>query len=94
MELQNITRLSKLNGATLSTEEISGLETAMVQRKLKENLAGKMTFWGKIYGSTQDYLIVYNINPFAEFPDKKYYFWLVRLCIDRYQLLPIICVIF
>jgi hypothetical protein len=75
MELQSIARLSPLNGATLSTEEVSGLETAMIQRRLAENLAGKMMFWGKIFGNTQDYLIVYNINPFSEFPDKKYYYW-------------------
>ncbi len=75
MELQQINRLSQLNGATLSTEEYSGLEAAMLQRKLEENLAGKMYFWGKIFGSTQDYLLVYNINPFGEFPDKKYYYW-------------------
>ena len=64
-----------MNGVTLNTEEVSGLESSMQQRKLEENLVGKMYFWGKIYGSTQDYLIVYNVNPFAEFPTKKYYFW-------------------
>lgn len=61
----------------LNIEEISGLEVAMLQRKLEENLPGKMYFWGKVFGTTQDYLIVYTINPFAIFPDKTYYFWLV-----------------
>ena len=75
MELQQLHRVGPLNGATLNTEEISGLESAMQQRKLEENLVGKMCFWGKIYGSTQDYLIVYNTNPFLEFPTKKFYFW-------------------
>lgn len=74
MELSNITRLAPLSGATLSTEEYSGLEVAMLQRKLAENLPGRMYFWGKIFGSTQDYLVVHNINPFAEFPVKKYYY--------------------
>lgn len=61
-------------GNGLSTEEYAGLEVGMMQRKLEENLAGKMKFWGKITGSTQDYLIVYNTDPNAEFPEKKYYF--------------------
>jgi len=74
MELSSIARLAPMNGATLSTEEVAGLDTAMIQRKLAENLAGKMLFWGKIFGSTQDYLITYIINPFTEFPDKKYYY--------------------
>jgi hypothetical protein len=38
-------------------------------------LPGKMYFWGKIFGTTQDYLIVHNIDPYAAFPEKKYYFW-------------------
>ena len=75
MQIHNIPRLSASNGSTLSTEEIAGLEVAMLQRKLEENLSGSILFWGKIYGSTQDYLIAHNINPFNEFPDKKYYYW-------------------
>ena len=45
-----------------------------MERRIEENLVGKMYFWGKIYGSTQDYLVVYNVNPYTEFPDKIYYF--------------------
>lgn len=67
-------RVGPLQGQTLNVEEISGLEVAMLQRKLQENLLGKMLFWGKIYGSTQDYLVVFHVNPFDEFPDKKFYF--------------------
>jgi hypothetical protein len=74
MELQNAARLGPLAGACLSTEELSGLEVAVVERKLEENLVGKIYFWGKIYGSTQDYLVVFNVNPLADFPDKVYYF--------------------
>jgi radial spoke head protein 9 len=66
--------MSPLTGVCLNTEEVAGLEVAMMKRKMEENLKGKMFFWGKIYGSTQDYLIVYNIDPFTEFPDKKYYY--------------------
>jgi hypothetical protein len=67
--------MSAVLGSSLSCEEFSGLEVATLQRKLQENLNGSICFWGKIYGTTQDYLIVYNIDPFSEFPDKKYYFW-------------------
>lgn len=75
MELNRVARIAPALGYGLNTEEYSGLEVAMVQRKLQENLIGKIVFWGKIFGSTQDYLIVANINPFDEFPDKKFYFW-------------------
>ncbi len=74
MELKNVHRTGPMLGKGLSTEEHSGLEVACMQRKLEENLPGKMYFWGKIEGSTQDYLVVYNVDPNAEFPDKKYYF--------------------
>lgn len=75
MDLGRINRVGPLIGFGLNTEEVSGLEVAMLQRKLQENLVGDMFFWGKIIGSTQDYLIVFNIDPYAEFPDKKFYFW-------------------
>jgi hypothetical protein len=98
MDLYNIERLSPLNGRTLSVEETCGLEVAMLQRKLAENLAGKfvtnlihfvcrivlnltfnnsgkMYFWGKIFGIKQDYIVVYNVDPYGYFPDKKYYYW-------------------
>jgi len=75
MELNNITRLSALNGASLNGEEMSGLQVAMQQRKLEENLIGKLYFWGKIFGSKQDYLIVFLLDTTGEFPSRKYYFW-------------------
>jgi len=74
MDLSSVFRISPVSGYTLNVEESSGLEVAMLQRKLQENLVGKLFFWGKIFGSTQDYLIVHNINPYDEFPDKKFYF--------------------
>jgi hypothetical protein len=70
-------RVGPLLGFNLNIEEASGLEVAMLQRKLLENLPGQMFFWGKIFGTTQDYLVVYNVDPFVEFPDKKFYFWSV-----------------
>ena len=74
MELHNLQRLGPLMATTLNAEEQCGLEVATLQRKLQENLNGKMYLWGKIYGVTQDYLIVFNINPYIEFPVKKFYF--------------------
>ena len=47
MELQNIERTGGMSGMGLNIEEISGLEVAMLQRKLEENLPGKMYFWGE-----------------------------------------------
>lgn len=75
MEIEFTHRLGPLIGTALNIEEASGLESAMLQRKLQENLTGKMFFWGKITGLTQDYLLCFNIDPFAEFPEKKFYFW-------------------
>ena len=53
MELQNIERTGGMLGMGLNIEEISGLEVAMLQRKLEENLPGKMYFWGKVFGMTR-----------------------------------------
>lgn len=75
MELHNIHRVNTFTGQGLNLEEFSGLEVSMLHRKLNENLPGRMLFWGKIYGSTQDYLIVYHHNTLEEFPEKKFYFW-------------------
>ena len=75
MNLNSTHRMAAINGQGLNSEEHSRLEVAMLQRKIQENLSGPMLFWGKIYGTTQDYLIAYNVDPLAEFPDKKFYFW-------------------
>eukprot|EP01032_Pedospumella_encystans_P037363 gene37363-42319_t len=56
MDLNSVHRISQVQGQGLNIEEFSGLEVAMLQRKLQENLVGKMYFWGKIFGTTQDYL--------------------------------------
>jgi radial spoke head protein 9 len=74
MELHNLHRAGSMASSCLSPEEHAGLETGMMQRLLEENLSGKMYFWGKVTGTTQDYMIVYNLDPFAEFPTKSYYF--------------------
>mmetsp|Transcript_16707 Transcript_16707/g.28328 ORF Transcript_16707/g.28328 Transcript_16707/m.28328 type:complete len:275 (+) Transcript_16707:188-1012(+) len=74
MDLSRVGRIAQVAGFGLNIEETSGLEVAMLQRKLQENLVGNMFFWGKVFGTTQDYLVVHHIDPFAEFPDKKYYY--------------------
>ena len=79
MELHNISRISGLAFSTLSVEEHSGLEVAMLERKREENLHGKVLFWGKLYGNTQDYLIVCSIDTCDEFPVKKFYYWYVMI---------------
>jgi hypothetical protein len=75
MDLNFVSKVGPLQGFTLNIEEVAGLEVGMLERKLKENLPGNLFFWGKIFGSTQDYLISYHIDPFDEFPDKKFYYW-------------------
>ena len=75
MELHNVSRISSACGFSLNVEEITGLEVAMLQRKREENLSGKLMFWGKVFGTTQDYLVVFCIDTGSDFPDKKYYYW-------------------
>jgi radial spoke head protein 9 len=53
---------------------LAGLETALLQTKLQENLNNSLDFWGKIIGKTQDYLVAQYINSYADFPLKKFYF--------------------
>ena len=75
MELPNIGRIASVCTSTLNVEDAAGLEVAMLQRKREENLNGKLFFWGKIYGTTQDYLVIYSLDSSKDFPEKKYYFW-------------------
>lgn len=74
MDLSNVSKLGALNGQTLSIEETAGLEMAMSKRKLEENITGKLQFWGKVFGNTQDYLIVSSTDTTADFPDKKFFY--------------------
>jgi hypothetical protein len=75
MDLQNITKVSPATGYTLTVEEISGLEVSMLQRKREESVSGSFLFWGKIFGATQDYLVVVLISAASDFPHKKFYYW-------------------
>jgi hypothetical protein len=75
MDLHNLSRIAPSCGYTLTTEEVAGLEAAMVQRRREENLHGRFQFWGKIFGATQDYLIAVVSSFLEDFPEKKYYYW-------------------
>jgi hypothetical protein len=77
MELQNIGKISPVSNFTLNVEETSGLEVAMLQRKREEGLNGNWLFWGKIFGATQDYLVVICVSAATEFPNKKFYYWYI-----------------
>lgn len=74
MNLSSMPKISAVAGQILNTEEISGLESGMVERKLEEKLSGKMQFWGKIFGSSQDYLIIQVMEMYGEFPEKVFYY--------------------
>lgn len=87
MDLNCLPKLAAVGGNTLNVEEIAGLEVAMMQRKLEENLSGKFQFWGKIFGATQDYLIVQCMEIFGEFPEYKYFYWLVRILLSKIALI-------
>lgn len=73
MNLNKVSQISSVCGHTLNTEEVTGLENSMLQRELEEK-KGKMQFWGKIYGTVQDYLIVFSRDMSKNFPSKKFYF--------------------
>ena len=75
MEVHNIQRIAPFTGHTLNQEEVSGLEVGILQRRLEENLTGKVFFWGKIFGSKQDYTVIYCLDTLTEFPVKKYFYW-------------------
>ena len=67
-------RLSTFSGRVLNPEQYAGLEMAMLQIKLQENLNNNLEFWGQIMGKTQDYLICQYINRYGDFPFKRFYF--------------------
>lgn len=60
-------------GYGLSIEERSALELEMQARKIEENLAS-IKFWGRITGTTDDYLIVCSLTSVLEVPHKKFYY--------------------
>eukprot|EP00615_Pteridomonas_danica_P003138 CAMPEP_0114347878 /NCGR_PEP_ID=MMETSP0101-20121206/14271_1 /TAXON_ID=38822 ORGANISM="Pteridomonas danica, Strain PT" /NCGR_SAMPLE_ID=MMETSP0101 /ASSEMBLY_ACC=CAM_ASM_000211 /LENGTH=273 /DNA_ID=CAMNT_0001485489 /DNA_START=34 /DNA_END=855 /DNA_ORIENTATION=+ len=61
------------SGNTLSMEEKAAMQISMLQRSREENV-GKLYFWGKIMGETNDYLIAYALSPTFGFPTKKFFY--------------------
>jgi len=55
-------------------EEKAAMQISMLQRSREENV-GKLYFWGKIMGETNDYLIAYALSPTFGFPTKKFFYW-------------------
>ena len=81
MDLNLIDNLQSVTGFTLNTEEYTNLEASIIDRKISEQLNGKVLFWGKIFAKNQDYLVVVNISNSDEFLQKKFYFWYVLVCV-------------
>jgi len=71
-DFDSIEKLSS-SGHCLSVEEKAGLEIAMIQRKNDEGFS-ELYFWGKIHGTTEDYLVCYGMLPSYDHPQKKFYF--------------------
>lgn len=74
MELNQLSKIAPLCGNCLNVEEMSGLQVALQQVKVEENIRQKMYFWGKITGTKQDYLVVFYFHIGQDFPIKKYYY--------------------
>jgi radial spoke head protein 9 len=70
--LERIDALSD-SGMCLSVAERAGLEVAMVQRTNDEGFKA-LFFWGKITGTSEDYLICYGLLPSYDYPQKKFFF--------------------
>lgn len=60
-------------GYGLSVEEKAAIEVEMAKRRLEENLAS-ISFWGRITGTTGDYLIVCGLTSVMDAPHKKFYY--------------------
>jgi len=72
MDLASIENLGP-SGYTLSLEEKAALRVSMLQRSREENL-GKLKFWGKVFGETNDYLVAFALVPGYGFPTRKYFY--------------------
>jgi hypothetical protein len=75
MDIAHSETYCSVAGNALNLEEQFCLDASILQRKTLENLSGKMLFWGKIFADNQDYIIVVNIAPNAEFFNKNFYYW-------------------
>jgi len=73
MEITDCEKLG-FSGMSLNVKERSLMEILMAKKRREEGL-DEMLFWGKIYGSTADYLICFGVRKmFSGVPSKKFYF--------------------
>ena len=74
MDVQDSCHLG-FSGNTLNVKERSLLEIVMAKKKREESLQ-EVLFWGKIFGTSADYLICFGVRKmFTGVPVKKFYFW-------------------
>ena len=76
MELTHLSILATCQGQTLNSQQLSNVQIGCVKRHATENLVD-VRFWGKIEGTSGDYLIVQGIsssNSSSAYPVKKFYF--------------------
>ena len=76
MNLEHIDRLSE-HGISLTPEERVGLRIAITQRTHEENLENPFVFWGKVFGTDNDYLICETLVETADLIKQRFYFWYV-----------------
>jgi radial spoke head protein 9 len=69
----DMTEMLSDSGMCLSVAEKAGLEVAIVQRMNDEGFSS-LVFWGKIMGTSEDYLICYGLLPSYDYPQKKFFF--------------------
>lgn len=67
--------LLKNCGQGLNVEERCGLQAAITKEQHESGVSG-IQFWGKITGTTKDYLVCCVIDPTTTFPAKQFYYCL------------------
>lgn len=75
-------------GLCLNIQEDAGMETALLDCKLKNNLQS-IQFWGKITGSTDSYLVAVAYTNEYPFP-KKTFFWTTTKASHELKLMKVL----
>ena len=52
----------------------NSLQVAMIQRQQEEKMPTPLSFWGRVIGEENDYLIAFALSAGYGFPNKKFYF--------------------
>ena len=61
------------SGHGLNVEERAALQVSTNKLRLDEGLR-EVSFWGKLSGEEDDYLVVYGFGASQDFPHKRFYF--------------------